>query len=167
MNIQQYPHIPIHYAGGYSEVLQWYDIPSGITDKRYWGLEFVQGTNIILSRFAVDNLVADYINKSDIIDLNIVDDVSIALYFARNHQKFKSLMHNTLSQQNKSLISTPWNIIIKLPGFVFINKNNMNYDILYDEKTEYWGYRHKTSTINREIDYLLMNNTIEKMKKNI
>jgi len=164
----KYPQIPLHYAGGYSEVLQWIDIPSGITDRKYWGIEFVQGTNIVLSKFAVDNLIADYINRNELIDMTIVDDVAIALYFARNHSKFKSLSHHMLPNCYKSLISTPWNIIIRLPGFVFINPNNtsMNNADIYNISSQNWCFRHKTSLKDRKQDYLALVNSIKMIKIN-
>lgn len=159
----KYPQIPIHYGGGYSEILQWLDIPSGIVNNHYWGVEFVQGTNIILSKYAVDNLISDYINRSDTLDMNVVDDVAIAIYFARNHKKYKSLTHHIISNQYKSLISTEWNIIVKIPGFVFINDINVDIQSIYIDNI--WCYRHKTSKTNRENDYLLMKKTIENINR--
>ena len=156
-----YPQIPLHYGGGYSEILQWIDIPSGIIDKKYWGVEFVQGTNIILSKYAVDNLISDYINRSDTINMNVVDDVAIAIYFAHNHQKYKSLTHHFISNQHKSLISTEWNIILKIPGFIFVNDTVIDDIMTYNNTYDIWCYRHKTSKTNRENDYKLMKKTIE------
>lgn len=63
------------YAGGKIENLQW--LGGGITDDTWYGTIFVTGTSIILSPNAVRNIV----KNKDEIKLDIIDDVSIAIFF--------------------------------------------------------------------------------------
>jgi hypothetical protein len=68
------------YGGGSVGNLQWLDYRGGIVDKKYFGLKFSGGSNIILSTDLVNNMV---INK-DKINYSIIDDVSISIYFHDN-----------------------------------------------------------------------------------
>ena len=68
------------YGGGSVGNLQWLDHRGGIFDKKYFGLKFSGGSNIILSTDLVNNMV---INK-DKINYSIIDDVSISIYLHDN-----------------------------------------------------------------------------------
>lgn len=77
----------IDYGGSSIYNLQWLDPASGITDHRYRGTRFIHGTGIILSRKATELLIADK-NK---INYNIIDDVSLGLFFKQYFKKIKGI----------------------------------------------------------------------------
>lgn len=68
------------YAGGLIEKLNWFDYDGGIVNKKYFGINFAQGTCIIFT----PNIVKYIINNKNIIDYSIVDDVSLAILLKNN-----------------------------------------------------------------------------------
>lgn len=63
------------YASGWTFTLNWLNPFSGIHDRRLFGLRFASGTNIILSRNAVQYIIDHKHN----VDETIMDDVAIGL----------------------------------------------------------------------------------------
>jgi hypothetical protein len=131
----------VGYGGGYGEILQWIDKPGGIVDKTYWGTPFIQGTNIIMSRLATECYLEDYMNDSPDIDISIVDDVSIGIYFKKKYKNRRVIIIN---------------------GFNFIDSNNYQKTDIYDNNIN-WCFRHKTN--NRQFDLIAMENTIKCLTK--
>jgi len=72
-----------HYMGCNPMTLQWLDPEFGIKDNSLFGLTFLQGINIILNNTAVENLML----HKDNIRRDIVDDVSLAIFFNKNNDK--------------------------------------------------------------------------------
>jgi len=66
---------PMEYGGGLINNLQRLDVNAGIKDKTHFGLNYVSGTAIIMSK----NTLKEMIKQKDKIDYKIVDDVSIGL----------------------------------------------------------------------------------------
>ena len=66
---------PIEYGGGLINNLQRLDENAGIKDETHFGLNYVSGTAIIMSK----NTLKEMIKQKDKIDYKIVDDVSIGL----------------------------------------------------------------------------------------
>lgn len=66
---------PIEYGGGLINNLQRLDENAGIKDNAHFGLNYVSGTAIIMSK----NTLKEMIKQKDKIDYKIVDDVSIGL----------------------------------------------------------------------------------------
>ena len=66
---------PMEYGGGLINNLQRLDESAGIKDKTHFGLNYVSGTAIIMSK----NTLKEMIKQKDKIDYKIVDDVSIGL----------------------------------------------------------------------------------------
>jgi hypothetical protein len=64
---------PIEYGGGLINNLQKLDENAGIKDDAHFGLNYVSGTAIIMSK----NTLKEMIKQKDKIDYKIVDDVSI------------------------------------------------------------------------------------------
>jgi len=72
---------PVNYGGGTVFDLQWDDANAGITNGKYKGTLFAQGTAIVLSRDCVKLLI----DNQHHIDRTVVDDVSLGVFF----DKFK------------------------------------------------------------------------------
>ena len=66
---------PIEYGGGLINNLQKLDVNAGIKDNTHFGLNYVSGTAIIISK----NTLKEMIKQKDKIDYKIVDDVSIGV----------------------------------------------------------------------------------------
>ena len=64
------------YTGGRILELEWTDYDYGIIDDRYFGLTFIQGCFIV---FSID-IIHKILNDTKNLQLNIVDDVSFAIY---------------------------------------------------------------------------------------
>lgn len=82
----------IAYGGSYVNTLRWLDPPAGIVDKSRWGLRFVSGTGIVLSRASCRRLVEaagknkkEGSSSSSKIDFSLVDDVALGDFFARQY----------------------------------------------------------------------------------
>jgi len=76
------------YGGPYS-TLNWLDPNGGIVDKTYFGLKFVTGTSIILSK----KLIKKILENKHKINYNIIDDVAIGLLI-RDHIPTPITMYN-------------------------------------------------------------------------
>jgi hypothetical protein len=74
---------PVDYGGSCVNPLAWLDPPSGIVDKRLWGLRFVSGTGIVLSRASCRMMVASRQQQPNEIDFRLIDDVALGDFFAR------------------------------------------------------------------------------------
>jgi hypothetical protein len=66
---------PVEYGGGLINNLQRLDENAGIKDDAHFGLKYVSGTAIIISKDALKEMI----EKKDKIDYKIVDDVSIGV----------------------------------------------------------------------------------------
>ena len=66
---------PIEYGGGLINNLQKLDVNAGIKDNTHFGLNYVSGTAIIMSK----NTLKEMIKQKDKIDYKMLDDVSIGL----------------------------------------------------------------------------------------
>jgi hypothetical protein len=66
---------PVEYGGGLINNLQRLDENAGIKDDAHFGLKYVSGTAIIMSKDALKEMI----EKKDKIDYKIVDDVSIGV----------------------------------------------------------------------------------------
>jgi hypothetical protein len=76
---------PIDYGGGRIGVLWNLDIASGINDRRWFGTKFASGTNLLFSREAYLKML----EKIELIDYTIIDDISIAILFAENIKQYE------------------------------------------------------------------------------
>jgi hypothetical protein len=72
---------PFDYGGSKIFNLSWIDPLCGIVDKSYFGLNYISGTGIVLSKKACCLLLS----QKDEIKLDVIDDVSIGLFF-RDHE---------------------------------------------------------------------------------
>jgi len=122
------------YGGSRMNRLQWYDPPAGISDRRYWGLMYFVGFNIILSTDLVKNIVT---NK-DKLNYSIIDDVAISIY-----------LHDFVSECTIDLFKYPF-----IP--VIVSTNADNYDKI---EKKYIIYRNKSD--NRNDDIILMNHILK------
>ena len=100
------------YTGGNLILLNHIDIPSGIKDKSLWGMKYIQGTSIIMSK---DIAKLMNTNKSSI-RYDIIDDVAIGLFiktftnivpirtasFFQIHPINRSIPTNYIFYRNKS-----------------------------------------------------------------
>jgi hypothetical protein len=66
---------PIEYGGGLINNLQRLDENAGIKDETHFGLNYVSGTAIIMSK----SILKEMIKQKDKMDYKIVDDVSIGV----------------------------------------------------------------------------------------
>lgn len=65
----------IVYASSDLITLNWFDIPSGINNRKLFGTTFASGTNIIFNRKGVDY----FLEHKHLLRRDIIDDVSIAI----------------------------------------------------------------------------------------
>ena len=122
------------YGGTTLKKLCWYDPLAGIIDRRYWGLCYFVGYNIILSADLVKTMV---INKNKF-KYSIIDDVAISIFLYENVSE----------------------CIINLPKYpftpiIFTNINNYN-----EIEKKYIIYRNKTDN-NRNDDIIMMNHILK------
>ena len=147
------------YLGGTLEILNWYDHKSGINKEscekyNLIGLKYIQGTSIILS-----NDIANYIvDNENLINYQIVDDVTIGLFIREN----KPNIYSNLSKE----ICCNVNMNNFENNFIFLRNNKFDSDRKNDiERIE--------KTINYLIAYdnILKNNyfpkTIHLVHKNL
>lgn len=78
---------PVSYGGGFRMKIfkGWRDHPGGIIDDRYEGVEYASGTSIIISR----DLLNKMLKKINLIDYNVIDDVSIGQFIMKNFPEYK------------------------------------------------------------------------------
>jgi hypothetical protein len=122
------------YGGSRMNQLQWYDPPNGIIDKKYWGLYYFVGFNIILSADLVKIMV---INKDKLIH-SIIDDVAISIFLYENAPQS----------------------IINLPKYPFVPDIHPNIDNYKKIEKKYIIYRNKTDN-NRNDDIIMMNHILK------
>jgi hypothetical protein len=67
----------IKYGGSGIITLNWLDPPYGIRDHRYRGTKYAHGTGIILSRAMAQMMI----DNKDKLNYDVIDDVSIGLFF--------------------------------------------------------------------------------------
>jgi hypothetical protein len=124
------------YGGGYLYNLQWISENDGIYDKSLWGLQFYQGTAIILSKDIIESMCNNLTN----INYTLVDDVSIGLYVKEYH------------------INALKNLQISNCKFIF-SQDNKNNDIIED------AIFYRNSRGNRELDIDNMQIIMNKLLK--
>ena len=90
----------VEYAGGHTWELNWLDPKSGIIDNRYFGLNFISGTAIIIS---YDNIKLLINNKNEL-NRELIDDVSIGLFFQKNNIKLTNIGNFTFEFSNDESI---------------------------------------------------------------
>ena len=61
--------------------LKWIDPISGVTDKRYWGLNFPSGTSYVLSKDVIDKIIV----KKQTLHYELVDDLSLGVFYKDNN----------------------------------------------------------------------------------
>ncbi len=120
----------ITYGGAHLENLQWLDKNAGIHTHQYRGTKYIQGTGIILSRKYAQLLI----DRKNEINYDIIDDVSIGLFFKKyievnkikeigQFNNAKSYIKDKIFYRNKS--SKRENDVINMKNIIDgINKNN-------------------------------------------
>jgi hypothetical protein len=73
-----------HYGGPEHLSLSWFDTAAGISDRTYWGLEYIGGTCILLSKALVTRLLYEV---SEHIPYDVVDDVALG-YVVKHHTPY-------------------------------------------------------------------------------
>lgn len=116
------------YCGGHILNLQWLDPINGIIDQKYFGLNYVQGTSIILSK----DMVEFCLKHQDLFNLEVIDDVSFGIFF----QKYKPQIYNNITQHNASFAIFDSKVSIKndIP-FIRFCTSDRNKDILNMQDT--------------------------------
>lgn len=144
--VQDLEKTPIRfYGGGYKRTLNWRG--GGIVDNTWYGTEFILGTSIIFTSYAIKCLL----EKKDLIRFDIIDDVSFAV-FVREHypnEKVQCINMSKYYQAQKLLI----------------DQNALQKTVL---SNKYIFYRNKSITNNRSIDVakmrIIKNNILDKEK---
>jgi len=113
------------YGSTFILCLQWLDINAGIIDNKHFNTYFASGTNIILSKNGY-KLLLDNVH---LIDLSIIDDVSIGVLF-------KTLNINYTNIAPNKYISIPiinnineFNSLIEKNYIVYRNRNDVDRNI--------------------------------------
>lgn len=106
--------------GGRMLTLTWLDPPYGIHDHTYNGLNYIQGTSIIVSKKFARDIVT---NKKYLLDLGIIDDVSFGilykqLYGGKTPQHFEPQLF-----ENGPIDSNTITTQIKKDVFIFRHRN--------------------------------------------
>ena len=99
------------YCGGCKLNLQWLDPNYGIVDDTLFGLNYIQGTSIILSK----NIVESICNNKDKLNYKIIDDVSIGLFIKKYHNNIFVDTHN-LNKYNNIKVNVDQSVFMKSYG---------------------------------------------------
>lgn len=94
------------YTGGHVLNLQWLDISSGIFNNRYFGLDFVSGTCILMSYDVVSNLLDNKLYLKH----NLIDDVAIGLFI----RDFYPKIYSNVNQYSKNISYIVYDIDLNL-----------------------------------------------------
>jgi len=100
------------YCGGCKLNLQWLDPNYGIVDDTLFGLNYIQGTSIILSK----NIVESICNNKDKLNYKIIDDVSIGLFIKEYHNNIFVDTNNLNKYKSNIVVNVDQSIFIKSYG---------------------------------------------------
>jgi len=121
--------------------LSWIDPPSGIYDQRYYGLEFMTGTCIIMSNKLFNQII---INKH-LYDKTVIDDVAIGLLI-RDH--LDSTINVGRLDNHYLCTNRDYDISKLIPNYVmFRNK-------IYDRNKDIKNIKLITETLNNNNDFI-------------
>ena len=126
---------PINYSGGLMMTLYWTDVAGGLPDDTWRGTKFASGTAIMFSKEAFMYLIQNL----DLLHKDIIDDVSIAIFF---NKYFPSFI-NDFSDDSQ---------------FLFVEDLHGNYDNIKIDKVIF--YRNRNDN-DRNLDYIQMENIIK------
>ena len=84
-----------HYGGPQHLSLSWLDTAAGIVDATYWGLEYIGGTCMILSRALVTRLLQEL---QEHIPYHLVDDTALG-YVVKHHTAYQPQVMAHLQSQ--------------------------------------------------------------------
>jgi len=120
--LEKYLHnTPVNYYGGARIYdLQW--LGGGIEDDKWFGTIFVSGTSIILTNKAIDLLL----EKKEMIQMNIIDDVSFGIFFRELNIKCDYLNTNTFCDVPLLTNNMIINDVLNNENIIFYRNKKMN-----------------------------------------
>ena len=119
---------PVQYSSGLVLTLNWLDPHGGITDESLKGLVYGSGTSIILA----SNTMKQFLEKKDLIRMDIIDDVAIGLCISRHLPNIK--IENIFEKRfifipDVNGDSNEINKLILDKNYIFYRNNNKNRNI--------------------------------------
>jgi hypothetical protein len=107
--------------------LEWIDESSGVFDESLWGTKYASGTNIIISNDVAKNII----NNKNLLDYNLVDDLSIGVYI---NKYLPNIINNNNSELIKCFVSTENNNFDNIDNSILFFRNRSSNDRNLDLK---------------------------------